>query len=146
MPAYEFLCKDCNHEVTVFLSNKEFEVIPKIKCPNCQSDNVQEKISEFTGQEKRKCRREKTNILTKFENNNLRIVNVGEHNIGFLSNCLFFLNDEGLLKIRKNYTEQIIKFRITRPTNADRDSTGYKYFYGAEILGAEILHRNNISR
>jgi putative FmdB family regulatory protein len=77
MPAYEYVCKDCNHEVTVFLSSKKFEDKPKIKCPHCQSDNVQKKISEFIEQEKRKCRREKTNILTKFENNNLLIVNMG---------------------------------------------------------------------
>jgi hypothetical protein len=32
MPAYEYFCKDCNHEVTVFLSIKEFEAKPKIKC------------------------------------------------------------------------------------------------------------------
>ncbi len=47
MPAYEYLCKDCNHEFTVFLSIKEFEAKPKIKCPQCQSDNVQKKISAF---------------------------------------------------------------------------------------------------
>ena len=146
MPAYEYICKDCNHKVTVLLDSKEFEAKPKIKCPHCQSDNVQKKLSEFTGQEKRKCRREKTNILTKFENNNVRIVNMGEHNIGFLSDYLFSFNDERLLKIRKNGTEQIIKFIITRPTNSDNDSTGYKYFYGAEILGAEILYRDNSTR
>jgi len=146
MPAYKYLCKDCNHEVTVFLSSKEFEAKPKIKCLHCQSDNVQEKFSEFAGQEKRKCRREKTDILTKFENNNLRIVNMGVHNIGFLSDYPFLFNDERLLKIRKNDTEQVIKFIITRPTNADNDSTGYKYFYGAEILGAEILYRDNSTR
>jgi putative FmdB family regulatory protein len=49
MPAYEYLCKDCNHEVTVFLSIKEFEAKPKIKCLHCQSDTVQEKFSEFKG-------------------------------------------------------------------------------------------------
>ena len=25
MPAYEYVCKDCKHEFTVFLSIKEFE-------------------------------------------------------------------------------------------------------------------------
>lgn len=140
MPTYEYVCKDCNHEVTVFLPSKGFETKSKIKCPHCQSDNVLKKFSEFSGQEKRKCRREKTNILTKFENNNLLIVNMGEHNIGFLSDYLFLLNDERLLKIRKNGIVQVIKFKITRPTDADYYSTGYKFFYGAEILGAEILY------
>ena len=47
MPAYEYACKDCNHEFTVFLSLKEFEAKPKIKCPHCQRDNVQKKITDF---------------------------------------------------------------------------------------------------
>jgi putative FmdB family regulatory protein len=48
MPSYEYVCKDCNHGFTAFLSIKEFEAKPIIKCPKCQSDNVQKKISEFT--------------------------------------------------------------------------------------------------
>lgn len=47
MPAYEYVCKDCNHEFTVFLSIKEFEAKPKIKCTHCQSDHVEKKISGF---------------------------------------------------------------------------------------------------
>ena len=43
MPAYEYACKDCNHDITVFLSLKEFEAKPKIKCAHCQIDNVQKK-------------------------------------------------------------------------------------------------------
>ena len=54
MPAYEYVCKDCNHEITVFLSIKEFEAKPKIKCPHCQSDNVQKKISAFTAKTSKK--------------------------------------------------------------------------------------------
>jgi putative FmdB family regulatory protein len=38
MPAYEYICKDCNHEITVFLSIKEFEAKPKIKCPHWSQD------------------------------------------------------------------------------------------------------------
>lgn len=33
---------------------KEFEAKPKIKCPHCQSDNVQKKISEFTAKTSKK--------------------------------------------------------------------------------------------
>lgn len=47
MPAYEYLCNDCKKEFTVFLSIKEFEAKPKIKCPNCQSDNVIKKLTSF---------------------------------------------------------------------------------------------------
>ena len=54
MPAYEYVCKDCNHGFTVFLSIKEFEAKPKIKCPQCESDNVQKKLSEFTAKTSKK--------------------------------------------------------------------------------------------
>jgi len=54
MPTYEYACKDCTHEFTVFLSIKEFEVKSKIKCPQCQSDNVEKKISGFMTKTSRK--------------------------------------------------------------------------------------------
>jgi putative FmdB family regulatory protein len=47
MPAYEYGCHDCKREFTVFLSIKEFEAKPKVKCPNCQSDNVVKKLTSF---------------------------------------------------------------------------------------------------
>jgi len=47
MPAYEYACRDCRHKFTVFLAIKEFEAKPKIKCPQCQNDNVEKKISGF---------------------------------------------------------------------------------------------------
>lgn len=47
MPAYEYICKDCKKEFTLFLSIKEFETRPKINCPNCQSDNVAKKFTSF---------------------------------------------------------------------------------------------------
>ncbi|HBI15501.1 MAG TPA: zinc ribbon domain-containing protein [Desulfobulbaceae bacterium] len=47
MPAYEYACKKCKKEFTVFLSLKELEAKPKIKCPYCQSDNVSKQLSGF---------------------------------------------------------------------------------------------------
>jgi putative FmdB family regulatory protein len=47
MPAYEYDCKDCGKEFTVFLSIREFEAKPEIKCPHCESDNVQKKLTGF---------------------------------------------------------------------------------------------------
>ncbi len=47
MPAYEHVCKDCNREFVVFLSLREYEAKPKIKCPGCGSDNVVRKITGF---------------------------------------------------------------------------------------------------
>jgi putative FmdB family regulatory protein len=40
MAAYEYLCRDCDHEFTVFLSPSELESKPRIKCPHCESDNI----------------------------------------------------------------------------------------------------------
>jgi putative FmdB family regulatory protein len=47
MPAYEYICRDCSKEFVVFLSIKEFEANPEIKCPHCESDNVQKRLSVF---------------------------------------------------------------------------------------------------
>lgn len=47
MPAYEYACRDCGKDFTVFLSLKEFEQKPPIKCPHCGSDNAQRKIGAF---------------------------------------------------------------------------------------------------
>jgi len=47
MPAYEYTCKDCGKEFIVFLTLKEFELKPKIKCPQCESDNVTKKLTSF---------------------------------------------------------------------------------------------------
>jgi len=47
MPAYEYTCKDCGKEFIVFLTLKEFELKPKIKCPHCESDNVTKKLTSF---------------------------------------------------------------------------------------------------
>ena len=47
MPAYEYACKDCEKEFTVYLSIKDYESHPKIKCPHCNSDHVKRKLTSF---------------------------------------------------------------------------------------------------
>ena len=47
MPAYEYVCKDCEKEFIVFLSVKEYEAKPEIRCPHCETDNVVKKITGF---------------------------------------------------------------------------------------------------
>jgi putative FmdB family regulatory protein len=47
MPAYEYVCEDCNKEFIVLLSIKEFEAGPKTKCAHCQSDKVKKKLTGF---------------------------------------------------------------------------------------------------
>jgi putative FmdB family regulatory protein len=47
MPSYEYECKDCKKDFTIFLSLKELEAKPKIICPHCESDNVDRKLTGF---------------------------------------------------------------------------------------------------
>jgi putative FmdB family regulatory protein len=47
MPAYEYACKDCEKEFTVYLSMKEYESHPTITCPHCKSDHIERKLSSF---------------------------------------------------------------------------------------------------
>jgi putative FmdB family regulatory protein len=47
MPAYEYACNDCKKEFIVFLTIKEYEANPRIKCEHCQSDNVVKKLTAF---------------------------------------------------------------------------------------------------
>ncbi len=47
MPAYEYECKDCKKEFVVYISLKELEEHPQIKCPGCGCDHVAKKISGF---------------------------------------------------------------------------------------------------
>jgi putative FmdB family regulatory protein len=47
MPAYEYTCKDCKKDFTIYLSIKEFETNPTITCTNCQSTNVIKKLTSF---------------------------------------------------------------------------------------------------
>ncbi len=47
MPAYEYVCKDCNKEFVLFLSLKEYDTHQKVRCPHCESDNVVKKITGF---------------------------------------------------------------------------------------------------
>ncbi len=54
MPAYEYICKDCNKPFTVFLSLREYGENPKIKCPGCGSDNVHRTITGFFAKTSRK--------------------------------------------------------------------------------------------
>ncbi len=54
MPAYEYACRDCGKDFTVFLSLKEYEAGQKIKCPHCDSDHVERKISGFFAKTGRK--------------------------------------------------------------------------------------------
>ena len=47
MPSYEYVCNDCKKEFTVYLTIKEVEGKPKVKCEHCQSKNVVKKLTSF---------------------------------------------------------------------------------------------------
>jgi putative FmdB family regulatory protein len=47
MPFYEYVCLDCGHVFSVFMSIQEFDAPPKIVCTKCGSDNIRRKITGF---------------------------------------------------------------------------------------------------
>ena len=47
MPAYEYKCGDCQNDFLIFLSLKEFDEKPVIRCPQCNSGNVKRVITGF---------------------------------------------------------------------------------------------------
>ena len=54
MPAYEYRCKDCNMDFTLFCSLKEYEAGPKVRCPHCGSDYTVKKVTGFFAKTSRK--------------------------------------------------------------------------------------------
>ncbi|MBO8138576.1 MAG: zinc ribbon domain-containing protein [Desulfotomaculum sp.] len=44
MPTYDFKCKDCGNKFTVIVSISEKD---KVKCPKCQSSNIQQLLTGF---------------------------------------------------------------------------------------------------
>lgn len=47
MPAYDYVCNNCKKKFTLFLSLKDYESSRETHCPNCQSTEVERKITEF---------------------------------------------------------------------------------------------------
>ncbi len=54
MPAYDYKCNGCGKEFTVYLSIREFDMRPTIKCPGCQSKDVERKFTPFFAKTSRK--------------------------------------------------------------------------------------------
>ena len=46
MPIYEYICKDCQQCFETVLTLKEHET-SEIRCPRCQSRNVEQDVAEF---------------------------------------------------------------------------------------------------
>lgn len=46
MPAYEYLCRDCDHTFTTVMSIKEHDTA-QVKCPTCHGTHVTQLLSTF---------------------------------------------------------------------------------------------------
>jgi len=47
MPSYEYSCNKCKKDFTVYLTIKEIEENPKVKCEYCKGTNVVKKMTSF---------------------------------------------------------------------------------------------------
>ncbi|MBW1918179.1 MAG: zinc ribbon domain-containing protein [Deltaproteobacteria bacterium] len=53
MPTYEFKCEKCGAEFTLIMSMSEREST-KVKCPQCESEDVKQQLSHFMAKTSRK--------------------------------------------------------------------------------------------
>jgi putative FmdB family regulatory protein len=54
MPSYEYTCKTCKKDFTVFLTIREIEGKPKVKCEHCKGTNVVKKLTSFFAKKRKK--------------------------------------------------------------------------------------------
>jgi len=47
MPEYDYVCSKCGKAFAIFLSFKDLEAKPTVRCPQCQSDQVKKQITGF---------------------------------------------------------------------------------------------------
>ena len=47
MPEYDYVCTKCSKTFAVFMSFKELEAEPTVRCPHCKSDQVKKQITGF---------------------------------------------------------------------------------------------------
>jgi putative FmdB family regulatory protein len=47
MPSYEYNCNKCKKVFTVYLTIKEVDGNPQIRCEHCKSTNVVKKVTSF---------------------------------------------------------------------------------------------------
>ena len=46
MPVYEYFCRDCKHSFEAIFTIKEHDQT-EVRCPRCNSRNVQQDVAEF---------------------------------------------------------------------------------------------------
>ncbi len=47
MPEYDYMCNKCGKTFALFLSFKDLEAKPVVKCPHCRSTEVKKQITGF---------------------------------------------------------------------------------------------------
>jgi len=83
--------------------------------------------------DKRRSKREKVNKRLNIGDHGIFIVDQGKNDIGFLSDDLLALNETISIMATVENKEELLEYRIVRPTLASIKS-GYSYFYGAEKI------------
>jgi len=53
MPAYEFICEECNKPFSLIISISEYEK-KEFRCPECKSDKVKQQITSFQAKTSKK--------------------------------------------------------------------------------------------
>lgn len=86
------------------------------------------------GDERRKWYRIPIEKNAEIDNYDVKIVNMSEKNIGFLSDVELDLNERRKILITQEDSKVSLTYRITRAAQADSESTGFRKFYGGERL------------
>jgi NTP pyrophosphatase (non-canonical NTP hydrolase) len=133
----KFTCPHCASEECL-PQCKENRLINETENVLRREDELMHEIRKAMGHEKRKYLRKKTQIRTTLDGKEINIVNIGKNNIGFLSNEVSARSEEKNITIEQNDAKEYLTLKITRPSDADNEVTGFKYFHGAEILKREI--------
>ena len=133
----KFTCPHCASE-ECSPQCKENRLINETEKELRTEDELMHEIRKAMGHEKRKYLRKKTQIQSTLDGKEINIVDIGKNNVGFLSNEVSALSEEKNITIEQNNAKEYLTLKITRPSNADNEVTGFKYFHGAEILKREM--------
>lgn len=128
-----FVCPDCHRAVCTPECSKD-KLLRQIEQEADEQEAMIAKIRQLAGAigEKRSAARVGVDIGAVLEQWPIRLVDMSDTSIGFL--CDGTLNMEAVKEIRYTQlgTEVCVPCRITRPSRASYDDTGFHFFYGAE--------------
>jgi TIR domain len=137
-----------NVEIPPFLMNKKFsdftdgtnfdasmELLLNVLRPK-RSIRVSDVLKK--SQDVRQVARKSTVKHALVDGSDIEIVNISRSNLGFLSNTKLVYNDVRTITIKHDYLSEIVKFVVTRAVYTVRNTSAYRFFYGAEILERSI--------